>query len=129
MGTPGAARRFRANRGAMVGLAVAGIITLVAAFAGTFCSLLDIDPTATDTSVLNGFGLPAGRFGGMSWSHPLGVEPGTGRDVLARLVHGARVSLLVAFCLTLLTAVLGVVFGLIAGYRRGAACRRPNSTS
>lgn len=115
----GAARRFRSHRTALIGSVIAGFISLMAAFAPALCSLLGVDPTTTDTKVLDKVGLPAGPFGGMSWRHPLGVEPGTGRDVLARLVYGARVSLVVAFCLTFLTAVLGVLFGLLGGYRRG----------
>ncbi|POM22233.1 Glutathione transport system permease protein GsiD [Actinomadura rubteroloni] len=53
---------------------------------------------------------------GISGEHWLGVEPGTGRDMLARIVHGARISLLVAFLATLLSVVIGVVLGITAGY-------------
>ena len=58
------------------------------------------------------------------------AEPGTGgallgtdalgRDMLARVVHGARMSLAVAFGATAVAAVIGTVIGMIAGYRRGA---------
>ncbi|MCW2901505.1 MAG: hypothetical protein JWO67_3770 [Streptosporangiaceae bacterium] len=56
---------------------------------------------------------------GISADHPLGVEPGTGRDMLSRIVHGARISLLVAFLSTLLSVVIGVFFGVVAGYFGG----------
>jgi peptide/nickel transport system permease protein/oligopeptide transport system permease protein len=56
---------------------------------------------------------------GISASHPLGVEPGTGRDMLARIVKGARISLLIAFLATLLSVVIGVFLGVIAGYFGG----------
>jgi ABC-type dipeptide/oligopeptide/nickel transport system permease subunit len=64
-------------------------------------------------------GLPLGRLGGISWEHPLGVEPLTGRDLMARLLYGARISLIVAVSATALTMILGTTIGLIAGYARG----------
>jgi peptide/nickel transport system permease protein len=62
---------------------------------------------------------PNGAFGGISLAHPLGVEPQTGRDMLARVVYGARISLLIGFLSTLLAVVIGVFFGLISGYFGG----------
>jgi ABC-type dipeptide/oligopeptide/nickel transport system permease subunit len=62
---------------------------------------------------------PIGAFGGISLAHPLGVEPGNGRDLLARIVVGAQYSLLIAFLATLLAVVLGTFFGVVAGYFGG----------
>ena len=45
----------------------------------------------------------------MSWDFLLGVEPVNGRDIFSRVVYGARISLLIAFLATLLSAVLGTV--------------------
>jgi ABC-type dipeptide/oligopeptide/nickel transport system permease subunit len=59
--------------------------------------------------------VPVGPFGGISAEHWLGVEPGTGRDLFARVVYGARVSLGVAVSATVLQVVLGVVVGVAAG--------------
>jgi ABC-type dipeptide/oligopeptide/nickel transport system permease subunit len=56
---------------------------------------------------------------GISLEHPLGVEPGSGRDLLSRVINGARISLLVAFLATLLSVSIGVFFGVIAGYFGG----------
>jgi peptide/nickel transport system permease protein len=69
-----------------------------------------IDPT---------FSRPNGTFGGISLAHPLGVEPVTGRDMLARVVNGARVSLLIAFLATGLAVGIGVFMGVVAGYSGG----------
>ncbi|HEU5031128.1 MAG TPA: ABC transporter permease [Spirillospora sp.] len=56
---------------------------------------------------------------GISADHLLGVEPGTGRDLLSRIVHGARISLLVSFLATLLSVIIGTVLGITAGYFGG----------
>ena len=60
-----------------------------------------------------------GRSAGSASAHPLGVEPVTGRDMLSRVVNGARVSLLIAFLATALAVGIGVVMGVIAGYFGG----------
>jgi ABC-type dipeptide/oligopeptide/nickel transport system permease subunit len=62
---------------------------------------------------------PIGAFGGISLAHPLGVEPGNGRDLLARIVVGAQYSLLIAFLATVLAVVIGTFFGVVAGYVGG----------
>jgi ABC-type dipeptide/oligopeptide/nickel transport system permease subunit len=62
---------------------------------------------------------PLGSFGGVSMAHPFGVEPETGRDLLARIVVGAQYSLLIAFLATALSVILGTFFGIIAGYFGG----------
>ncbi|MBV9467173.1 MAG: ABC transporter permease [Solirubrobacterales bacterium] len=51
--------------------------------------------------------------------HLFGVDP-LGRDVFARVLYGARVSLLVAFVATGISMVVGVTLGMVAGYFRGA---------
>jgi peptide/nickel transport system permease protein len=52
------------------------------------------------------------------WSHPLGTDP-LGRDVLARVLVGGRISLMVGFLSVLGASTLGIVIGLVAGYYRG----------
>ena len=69
-----------------------------------------IDPT---------FSRPIGPWGGISLAHPLGVEPVTGRDMLARIVVGTQYSLLIGFLATVLAVIIGVFFGIIAGYFGG----------
>lgn len=60
-------------------------------------------------------GVPIGPLGGISGEHWLGVEPQTGRDLFARLVHGARVSLGVALAATVVQVAIGVLVGVAAG--------------
>ena len=69
-----------------------------------------IDPT---------FSRPIGPWGGISLAHPFGVEPITGRDMLARVVDGASYSLLIGLLATVLAVVIGVIAGLVAGYFGG----------
>lgn len=111
--------RFKRDRVAKFALGVIGVYVLVALFAPVICSVLGISPYRLDGAALNDFGLPKGSFGGVSSEHWLGVEPGTGRDILARLMYGARISLFVGFMATLVTTSMGIVIGVISGYKRG----------
>jgi peptide/nickel transport system permease protein len=63
--------------------------------------------------------IPTGTFGGMSWSHPLGVEPQNGRDILTRIYAGSWISLLIAVSATLLSVTIGTVLGVVSGFFGG----------
>ena len=112
-------QRVRRDRLAVIAFWVVAFYVFIAVFAPVLVRVLNIDPYALDREAINDFGLPAGRFGGISWDHPFGVEPGTGRDILGRLMYGARVSLLIGTIGTILTTVVGVTLGIVAGLRRG----------
>ena len=73
-------------------------------------------PYVNNTNALDAFGSPTGP----SSVHPFGVDE-LGRDVLSRVIYGARVSLEVGIFGTAIAAVLGTVMGLIAGFYRGWA--------
>lgn len=111
--------RFRKDRLAFVAAGVIAFYVLAALFAPVICAVLGISPYTLDGQALNDYGLPDGPFGGISTAHWLGVEPGTGRDILARLLYGARVSLGVGFVGTMLATSIGVALGVVAGYKRG----------
>jgi peptide/nickel transport system permease protein len=108
--------RLRRDKVAMAGGVVVVFLTLVAIF-GPF---LVQSPTVYHSNLIDPvYSRPYGSFGGISSAHLLGVEPVTGRDMLARIVNGARVSLLIAFLATALAVGIGVVMGVIAGYFGG----------
>jgi len=69
---------------------------------------------------MNSQGFPTGGFNGISWAHPLGLEPGIGHDLLARLLFGARTSFFVALIVTISSVSIGLIMGILMGYFRGA---------
>ncbi|MFJ5030537.1 ABC transporter permease [Streptomyces sp. NPDC088560] len=110
-------RRLRAQRAALVAAAVVALLVLVALAAPLLTALEGQDPTTYHPSLIDSArgGVPIGSFGGISADHWLGVEPQTGRDMFARLVYGAQVSLGVALAATVLQVVLGVAMGVASG--------------
>lgn len=112
--------RLRHDKTFIISSVLLILLVLVAIFAPLICNLIGVDPYSLDGAVIDeSGGKPVGPWGGASLEHPLGVEWGTGRDLLARLLYGLRISLLIATSATILTVVLGTVFGIISGYARG----------
>ena len=117
--------RLRRDKVAMVSLVCIVVIVVIAAFAPLITRVIGVDPYSFNNDLLDEFGLPkgglvvGGGYSGITLDHPLGIEPTTGRDLFARLLYGARVSLLIGFCATLVSVILGTVLGMAAGYFRG----------
>jgi ABC-type dipeptide/oligopeptide/nickel transport system permease subunit len=109
--------RLRRDRIAMAGAILIILFVAMAVLAPALCALFGVDPNSTHIDQLDELGFPIGPWAGMSWQHPLGVEPLLGRDVFARIVFGARYSLTIALLATVLTVGIGVVMGIIAGFR------------
>ncbi|WP_119730612.1 ABC transporter permease [Thermomonospora amylolytica] len=112
--------RLKRDKLALGGGVVVLLLTLMAIFAPVLVKLFGHPPDQFHRELLDPiFRTPAGAWGGMSWEHPLGLEPINGRDMFSRIVYGARISLLVAFLATLVSVVIGVVAGMAAGYFGG----------
>ncbi|MET8133587.1 ABC transporter permease [Streptomyces sp. NPDC005251] len=109
-------RRLRAQRAALVAAAVVALLVLVALAAPLLTAIEGQDPTTYHPSLVDSArgGVPVGPLGGIGAGHWLGVEPQTGRDLFARLVYGARVSLGVALAATIVQVVIAVVVGVAA---------------
>ncbi|MGW6526232.1 ABC transporter permease [Streptomyces sp. NPDC054950] len=109
-------RRLRAQRAALVAAVVVALLVLVALAAPLLTAIEGQDPTTYHPSLIDSArgGVPVGTLGGIGGDHWLGVEPQTGRDLFARLVHGARVSLGVALAATIIQIAIGVTLGIAA---------------
>lgn len=112
---------LRRRPAARLSLGVVAFFALLAAAAPLIGALGGWGPDEFDKSAVDPYlgGLPLGPLGGVSAEHWLGVEPVTGRDLFARVVHGAQVSLLIAFSATAIVVVAGTAAGVAAGYFGG----------
>ena len=104
-----AMKKFIHNKKAMLGLAIVTILVLAVVFIPLFA---DLDPHTTDRAA--GFNKPP------SDAHILGTDD-VGRDLFARLLYGGRISLFVGITSTIISVLIGIPLGLIAGYFRGTA--------
>ena len=109
-------QRLRRDKVAMAGGVIVLLLIVIAIIGPYFVQ----NPNLYHANLINPtFSRPNGPLGGISLAHPLGVEPVTGRDMLARVVVGARYSLLIGFLATALAVFIGVVMGVISGYFGG----------
>jgi peptide/nickel transport system permease protein len=107
--------RFAKDRAAIVGTVILAVLLLLAATAPLFARLLDHGPNELfDSMVTPDLGLPKGPNGEF-W---FGGDQ-VGRDVFIRTLYGARTSLIVALGATGIATVIGVTFGMTAGFRGG----------
>ncbi|SBS26206.1 Dipeptide transport system permease protein DppC [Marinomonas spartinae] len=103
---------FSSNKGAVAGLAFIVLICFLAIFANV------IAPHSPSDQVRDAFLLPPAWLDGGNWSYILGTDD-VGRDILSRLIYGARLSLAVGALAVTLSLVLGILLGLVAGYFKG----------
>ena len=104
-----AVKKFMHNRKAVLGLIIVCFLVLAVILIPIFMKL---DPYTTDRAV----GFNKAPCSG----HPLGTDD-VGRDLFARLLYGGRISLVVGIMSTIISVLIGIPLGLIAGYFRGIA--------
>src|ERR1700722_17178556 len=109
-------RRLRSDKVSMIALAVIVIMVLLAIFAPAVAALTH-HPVDFPYPVQGGD--VDGHPGGPGVNGFLPGTASTGRDLLVRILYGARISLFVGIVTTLIASVLGVAVGLIAGYFGG----------
>lgn len=108
-------RRFRRDRVAMTAMVFIVVLIVLAIAAPLLVKAFNLTgPNQQNIGALDSFGSPSGP----SSVHPLGVDD-LGRDILARVIYGARVSLEVAFISTGIAVFIGVLIGVVAGFFRG----------
>jgi peptide/nickel transport system permease protein len=98
-------KRFRRHPGAIMGVIVLSCIILAVVFAG----LSSYDPEKSDLTA---------RYQPPSLAHPMGTDA-LGRDLLTRVLYGGRISLMVGLSVMVITLLIGVPVGAIAGYFGG----------
>jgi dipeptide transport system permease protein len=103
---------FSQNRGAVIGLVVLMIMVFIAIFAPLLA------PHSPELQYRDALLRPPVWDEGGSWTYILGTDA-VGRDMLSRLMYGARFSLVIGVVVVVLALIGGITLGLIAGYFRG----------
>ena len=94
------------NRLSYIGIAIAALVIIAAVFAPV---LSTHDPTAQDLSI---------RFVSPSADHWLGTDA-LGRDIFSRMLYGARISLQVGITVVVVSGIIGILIGSVAGFFGG----------
>ncbi|MFV0464292.1 MAG: ABC transporter permease [Nostocoides sp.] len=108
--------RLRRDKITMTMMVIVAVAVVMAVVAPILRSLGVLKPNAINYEVLDSSGYPTGAWGGTTWQHPLGLVPGTGSDLLSRLVLGVTFSLTIAFLATCVAIIIGTFIGIISGY-------------
>jgi len=103
---------FVENKGAVLGLAVVVVVVLAAILAPL------IAPHSPTEQFREAVKAPPVWYAGGSWTFVLGTD-GVGRDILSRIIYGARISLFIGLAVMAVSIVLGVVLGLAAAFFKG----------
>lgn len=109
-----AVKALKKNRSLSLGLLV---FLLIATGAILGPSLHQVDPVRQD---IRHRLMPPAWLPGGSWDHPLGTDQ-LGRDILSRLMYGARISLAIGFGAVVIPGTYGTILGLVSGYFGGVA--------
>ena len=114
-------RRLLKNKIAVCGLVVVLVLTIASILGPTIITRATgytYDSIPKDTALLKSFAPFRGADNRFSWLHPMGTD-NAGRDILARVLSGGQISLMVALIATLVSLVIGISYGAVAGYLGG----------
>jgi oligopeptide transport system permease protein len=114
-------KRLRRNRLAVTGMILVAVI-VVAALIGPpvieHTTGYTYDYMPADPNLLRSFPPFTAPDGSFSWAHPMGTDS-SGRDLLARVLLGGRISLMVGVISTFVSLLIGIAYGATAGYFGG----------
>jgi peptide/nickel transport system permease protein len=108
--------RFKRNKVGVISAILSITVLSLSLMAPLVTRILGLDKDELNLDLLDVSGIPTV---GYSLEHPLGLIPGTGRDFLAQLLYGSRISFLVAIVTTVTALTIGLFVGIIGGYFRG----------
>ncbi|PJG85269.1 ABC transporter permease subunit [Conservatibacter flavescens] len=103
---------FRQNKGAVIGLSFIVLVTIVCLFANQIAPYSPLEQHRSDLL------LPPAWFANGNSAYLLGTDD-IGRDILSRIIHGARLSVFIGLIIVIMSCVAGVILGLLAGYYGG----------
>ena len=113
-------RRFKRNKVGVVSAILSITFVLASLFAPIICKIVGVDPNTMHQDALDlTSGIPKLPHYGIGLSHPLGLLPGTGRDLFAQLLYGSRISFSIAFITSITYVGIGLTLGISAAYIGG----------
>jgi oligopeptide transport system permease protein len=116
-----ARRRLMKNKLAVFGMIVVAAIAIASLIGPTIVRKANgftYDSIPRDSALTKSFAPFRGPEGKFSWRHPMGTDS-AGRDILARVLSGGQISLMVALIATVVSLLIGVSYGAVAGYVGG----------
>jgi oligopeptide transport system permease protein len=114
-------KRLAKNKLAMFGLFVVLFVTIASIIGPPIIRTLTgytYDSIPSDSALIKSFPPFRAPDGSFSWAHPMGTDI-AGRDILARVLLGGRISLMVGIISTIVSLIIGITFGATAGYLGG----------
>ncbi|WP_019955727.1 ABC transporter permease [Yoonia vestfoldensis] len=111
--------QFRTHKGAVLGLGFLAFITLFAALGPTLWGVDPGDLDIRNKDVRPIYHMLFDSDAKVSWAHPMGTD-NLGRDIMANIMQGGRISLAVGWTAMILAVFIGTLVGVLAGYFRKA---------